>query len=66
MTFQKMHLVIEKESIFIAFDNLIELFKLDKKGCRIITNHGIDGRQEVPHLHFHFFGGQDIGKMINI
>jgi diadenosine tetraphosphate (Ap4A) HIT family hydrolase len=42
------------------------MYKLDKKGCRIITNHGIDGRQEVPHLHFHFLGGQDIGKMINI
>ena len=28
----------EKANIFVAFDNLIELFKLDKKGCRIITN----------------------------
>ena len=55
----------EKESIFVAFDNLIELFKLDKKGCRIITNFGIDGRQEVEHLHFHFLGGQDIGNMIS-
>ena len=56
----------EKESIFVAFDNLIELFKLDKKGCRIITNFGIDGRQEVEHLHFHFLGGQDIGNMISL
>lgn len=56
----------EKEAIFLAFEVLIDIFKLDKKGCRIITNHGIDGRQEVPHLHFHFLGGQDIGKMINI
>ena len=56
---------IEKESIFSVFKTLIELFKLDKKGCRIITNFGIDGRQEVEHLHFHFLGGQDLGKMIN-
>ena len=55
----------EKESIFLAFETLIELFKLDNKGCRIITNFGMDGRQEVEHLHFHFLGGQDVGKMIN-
>ena len=55
----------EKESIFFAFETLIQLFKLDNNGCRIITNFGVDGRQEVEHLHFHFLGGQDIGKMID-
>ena len=64
--FSKNASIHEKESIFLAFETLIDLFKLDKKGCRIITNHEIDGRQEVPHLHFHFLGGQDLGKMINI
>ena len=53
----------EKESIFQAFETMIDLYGLDKKGCRIITNHGHDGRQEVPHLHFHFLGGEDLGKM---
>ena len=56
----------EKESIFLAFEALIDLYELDKRGCRIITNHGVDGRQEVPHLHFHFLGGQDVGRMTNI
>jgi histidine triad (HIT) family protein len=23
-----------------------------------------DGGQEVPHLHFHLFGGEKIGKMV--
>lgn len=30
---------------------------LDKAGYRIITNIGVDGGQEVPHLHFHILGG---------
>ena len=55
----------EKESIFQAFETLIDMFGLNKKGCRIITNQGEDGRQEVAHLHFHFLGGQDVGRMIN-
>ena len=48
---------IEKENIFEAFQNLIELYKIEKSGCRIITNHGVDGMQEVPHLHFHLMAG---------
>ena len=55
----------EKESIFEAFESIIALYKIEKTGCRIITNLGIDGRQEVPHLHFHLLAGKDIGKMIN-
>jgi len=43
---------------------LIKKFKLSSEGCRIITNQGPNGRQEVPHLHFHLLGGKDIGKML--
>jgi len=25
---------------------------------------GEHGGQEVPHLHFHLFGGEKIGKMV--
>ena len=28
------------------------------KGYRALTNIGNDGGQEVPHLHFHLFGGE--------
>jgi len=27
-------------------------------GFRLVANAGIDGGQEVPHLHFHIIGGQ--------
>ena len=34
------------------------------KGYRALTNIGTDGGQEVPHLHFHIFAGEKIGKMV--
>ena len=35
-----------------------------ESGYRILANAGPDSRQEVPHLHIHIFGGQDLGRMI--
>ena len=34
------------------------------KGYRALTNIGQNGGQEVPHLHFHLFGGEEVGRMI--
>lgn len=34
-------------------------------GYRALTNIGNDGGQEVPHLHFHLFGGERVGKMVS-
>ena len=34
------------------------------KGYRALTNLDEHGGQEVPHLHFHIFGGEKIGKMV--
>ena len=34
-------------------------------GYRVIANIGEDGGQEVPHLHFHLFGGEKVGKMVS-
>ena len=34
------------------------------KGYRALSNIGVDGGQEVPHLHFHLFGGEKLGKMV--
>ena len=34
------------------------------KGYRALTNTSDHGGQEVPHLHFHLFGGEKVGKMV--
>ena len=34
------------------------------EGYRALTNLSEDGGQEVPHLHFHLFGGEKVGKMV--
>ena len=34
------------------------------KGYRALANVSNDGGQEVPHLHFHLFGGEKVGKMV--
>ena len=33
-------------------------------GYRALANISDHGGQEVPHLHFHLFGGEKIGKMV--
>jgi diadenosine tetraphosphate (Ap4A) HIT family hydrolase len=35
-----------------------------ENGYRILSNHGSDARQEVPHFHLHIFAGRDLGRMI--
>jgi histidine triad (HIT) family protein len=34
------------------------------QGYRVLTNIGLRGGQEVPHLHAHIFGGQPLGPML--
>ncbi len=35
-----------------------------KEGYRTLVNVGTNGGQEVPHLHFHIFGGRRLGPML--
>ena len=35
------------------------------RGYRTLANIGENGGQEVPHLHFHLFGGEKIGNMVS-
>ena len=35
------------------------------KGYRALANINEDGGQEVPHLDFHIFGGEKVGKMVS-
>ena len=34
------------------------------KGYRTLSNLNEHGGQEVPHFHFHLFGGEKVGKMV--
>jgi histidine triad (HIT) family protein len=57
----------EKEIIALnkAITHVANLLATKDKGYRALTNVGIDGGQEVPHLHFHIFAGEKIGKMVS-
>jgi len=35
------------------------------RGYRSLVNVGENGGQEVPHLHFHIFGGEKVGGMVS-
>ena len=48
-----------------AVTHVANLMGSKDKGYRALTNIGNDGGQEVPHLHFHIFAGEKIGKMVS-
>ena len=48
-----------------ALSHVSHLLGAKEKGYRALTNIGSDGGQEVPHLHFHIFAGEKIGKMVS-
>ena len=48
-----------------AITHVSNLLGAKEKGYRTLTNIGKDGGQEVPHLHFHIFAGENIGKMVS-
>jgi len=37
---------------------------LVEPGYRLLANTGVNGGQEVPHLHVHVFGGARLGPML--
>lgn len=37
---------------------------LVEPGYRLLANVGVNGHQEVPHLHVHLFGGKPLGPML--
>ena len=48
--------IMAKMTIFIQ--SIIKKNIILKDGYRLITNIGLNGCQEVPHLHFHILGGE--------
>ena len=57
----------DKEIIALnkAITHVSNLLGAKNKGYRALTNVGSDGEQEVPHLHFHIFAGEKVGKMVS-
>ena len=49
---------------FMAVNTVARELGLEPDGYRILANHGVAARQEVPHFHMHIFGGADLGAMI--
>ena len=54
----------EKEGFWDLVNDVIEHFKVEIEGFRIITNSGNNGNQDVPHFHIHLLGGENLGRMI--
>ena len=59
----------EKEILefFKGITHVAKILKISnvEGGYRALSNISTNGGQEVPHLHFHIFGGEKIGKMVS-
>ncbi len=54
----------EIAALFRATGKIARDNGLDKTGYRVISNCGLNGGQEVPHLHLHLLGGRHMGRMV--
>ena len=55
----------EIEGLIRALGKVADILGVSTRGYRYLGNNGRDGGQEVPHLHFHIFGGEKLGRMIH-
>ena len=51
-------------SFFNSIKIIVEKLDLVNSGYRLITNHGMNANQEVPHFHVHILGGNSLGPLI--
>jgi len=56
----------EKVGLLDGISKVAKLLDIssEKGGYRTLSNINLNGGQEVPHLHFHLFGGEKVGKMV--
>jgi histidine triad (HIT) family protein len=55
---------IEIAAFIRAVGKVANLKGIADDGYRILANAGLNGHQEVPHLHVHVFGGKKLGPML--
>lgn len=56
--------VSEISNFFSKVQLIAEQAGVDKSGYRLITNHGHDASQSVPHFHVHILGGRELGGLV--
>lgn len=49
---------------FQSVQNVAAAEELEDDGYRLITNHGADASQTVPHFHVHILGGKPLGGLL--
>ena len=54
----------EISGFFRAVGKIAKEQGVDAEGCRILSNHGVNGGQEVPHFHVHILGGKQLGPLV--
>lgn len=51
-------------SFFAKVKEIASQLNIVESGYRLITNHGVDASQTVPHFHVHILGGKPLGGLI--
>lgn len=51
-------------TFFIKVQAIATELGLAATGYRLITNHGADASQSVPHFHVHILGGRPLGGLV--
>jgi len=54
----------ELEGFWRAVGTVARQAELAGGGYRLISNHGANAHQEVPHFHVHILGGRALGPML--
>lgn len=54
----------EMQGFFAAVQKVAAQLGAHKDGYRIISNHGADSGQAVPHFHVHILAGRNLGGLV--
>jgi diadenosine tetraphosphate (Ap4A) HIT family hydrolase len=49
---------------FLKLRNIAADLGVQESGYRLITNHGTDAAQSVPHFHVHLLAGRPLGGLL--